>query len=268
MSNPGPTLASEYADTSPLQVRIDTHARHSEHPDDPITHVLDALELTGGEDLADIGCGDGRFLAHLARSGHRGRLVGVDNSPAMVTATAVVPGVEAVLAEAAALLFADDEFDRTTARHMLYHVPDPAAALREFARVTRPGGRVSVTVNHHATAACTRELITDCARPYGLRPAEHMTNGVDSTTLPDLMKTTIGEPQIQVFDNALVFDNAPPLIRFAEALFSFCGIDTASPHRAEILDAVTTEIRDWFASHPGRVWRDPKGYIVATAIIE
>lgn len=268
MSNPGPTLASEYADTSPLQVRIDTHARHSEHPDDPVTTVTAALDLHADDDLADIGCGDGRFLAHLTTTGHRGRLVGVDNSLAMVTATATVPGVDAVLAEAATLPFADNEFDRTTARHMLYHVPDPAAALREFARITRPGGLVCLTVNHHATAARTRELITHCARPYGLRPAADMMNGIDSTTLPDLMRTTIGETRIEVFDNALVFDTAPPLIRFAEALFSFCGIDNHSPHRADVLDAVTTEIRDWFARHPGRVWRDPKGYIVATAIIE
>ncbi|MGN2638954.1 class I SAM-dependent methyltransferase [Nocardia takedensis] len=192
----------------------------------------------------------------------------MDNSPAMVTTTATVPGVDAVLAEATTLPFADNEFDRTTARHMLYHVPDPARALHELARITRPGGRVTLTVNHHATAARTRELVTDCARPYGLQPVAHMTNGMDSTTLPDLMHATIGEARIQVFDNALVFHSAPPFIRFAEALFSFCGIDTHSPHRADILDAVAAEIHDWFDSHPGRAWRDPKGYIVATTIIE
>ncbi|WP_228798196.1 MULTISPECIES: class I SAM-dependent methyltransferase [Nocardia] len=120
MSTTEPSLTSEYATINPLQVRIDTHARHSEHPDDPVATVLATLALTGGEGLADIGCGDGRFLAHLAEHGHRGRLVGLDNAPAMVAAADTIPGVEGVLGDAQALPFADDEFDAVTARHMLY----------------------------------------------------------------------------------------------------------------------------------------------------
>ncbi|MGK8465520.1 class I SAM-dependent methyltransferase [Nocardia cyriacigeorgica] len=120
MSTTEPSLTSEYATTTPLQVRIDTHARHSEHPDHPVGTVLAALALTGSEDLADIGCGDGRFLARLAEHRHRGRLVGLDNSTAMVSAADAIPGVEGVLGGAEALPFADDEFDVVTARHMLY----------------------------------------------------------------------------------------------------------------------------------------------------
>ncbi|WP_369797526.1 trans-aconitate 2-methyltransferase [Nocardia sp. CNY236] len=59
-----------------------------------------ALALTGSEDLADIGCGDGRFLAQLAEQGHHGRLVGLDNSTAMVAAADTVPGIEGVLGDA------------------------------------------------------------------------------------------------------------------------------------------------------------------------
>ncbi|MFC8043336.1 class I SAM-dependent methyltransferase [Nocardia sp. NPDC057353] len=261
----GPTPTAEYATTDPLRVRIDTHAQHSEHPDDPVAAVVDALELTGGEALADIGCGDGRFLAHLGRRGHAGRLVGVDNSAAMVTAAAAIPGVEAVTGDAEALPFGDDEFDAVTARHMLYHVPDPRRALRELARITRPGGRVAVTVNHPATCARTRGLVIDRAAEHGLAPVVGMVNGVDSTTLPAMMAEVFGEVRVDRFDNALVFDAPAPLIRFAEALFSFCGIDPASPHRAAILDAVTTDVDHWFATHLGERWRDPKGYIVVAA---
>lgn len=268
MSTTGPTLSSEYATTTPLQVRIDTHARHSEHPDDPISAVLDALDLTGAEAVADIGCGDGRFLAHLAEHGHRGRLIGVDNATAMVATAGALPGVEAVLGQAEELPFADNEFDTTTARHMLYHVPDPERALHEFRRITRPGGTVVVTVNHPATCARTRQLVLDRAAEHGLTPVEDMINHVDSDTLPMMMTTVFDDVRIQPVDNALVFDTPTPLIRFAEALFSFCGIDTASNHRDAILAAVTADITEWFTTHPGECWRDPKGYIVATATVQ
>ncbi|WP_280471265.1 class I SAM-dependent methyltransferase [Nocardia cyriacigeorgica] len=265
MSTTEPSLTTEYASTTPLQVRIDTHARHSERPDDPVGTVLAALEMTGSEDLADIGSGDGRFLAHLAAHGHRGRLVGLDNSPAMVSATDAIPGVEGVLGDAEALPFADDEFDVVTARHMLYHVPDPYHALRELWRITRAGGRVAVSVNHPETCARTRRLVIDRAAEYGLAPVTGMMNNVNSHTLPKMMSVVFGDVRIHQSDNALVFDTPEPLIRFAEALFSFCGVDPASPHRAAILDAVSTDIRDWFTAHPGECWHDPKGYIVATA---
>ncbi|WP_280479473.1 class I SAM-dependent methyltransferase [Nocardia cyriacigeorgica] len=268
MSTTEPSLTSEYATLTPLQVRIDTHARHSENPDDPVATVLDALELTGTEDLADIGCGDGRFLAHLAEHGHRGRLVGLDNSTAMVTAIDAIPGVEGVLGNAETLPFADDEFDAVTARHMLYHVPDPHQALRELRRITRGGGRVAVSVNHPATCARTRQLVIDRAAEYGLSPAVDMVNEVDSTTLPKMMSTVFGDVRIHQHDNALVFDTPETLIRFAEALFAFCGVHTASPHRAAVFDAVSGDIRDWFTAHPGQCWRDPKGYVVATAAVQ
>lgn len=268
MSTTQSSLSSEYATTTPLQVRIDTHARHSEHPDDPVATVLDALELTGTEDLADIGCGDGRFLAHLAEHGHHGRLVGLDISTAMVTVAGAVPGVEGVVGDAEALPFADDEFDIVTARHMLYHVPDPNQALRELRRITRGGGRVAVSVNHPATCARTRQLVIERAAEYGLAPAPGLVNDVNSASLPKMMNTVFGDVRIHQSDNALVFDTPELLIRFAEALFSFCGIDTASPHRAAILDAVTTDIHHWFTTHPGQRWRDPKGYIVATAAVQ
>ncbi|RBO86537.1 class I SAM-dependent methyltransferase [Nocardia puris] len=268
MSTGGPTLASEYATLSPLQVRIDTHREHSERPDDPVSAVLGALALKGSEALADIGCGDGRFLADLRERGHRGRLVGLDSSAAMVTATAQLPDVRAVLGEAEALPFDDAEFDATTARHMLYHVPDPQRALRELRRVTRPGGRVVVVVNHAGTCARTRQLVLDRAAEHGISPTPGLLNAVDSTTLPDMMGEVFTDLHIRRYDNALVFHTPDPLLRFAEALFSFCGITPDHPHRSAILAALTTDIHTWFTTHPGQPWRDPKGYTVATATVE
>src|SRR5690606_33029925 len=147
--------------------------------------------------------------------------------------------------------FADAEFDAVTARHMLYHVPDPHQTLRELRRTTRIGGRVAVSVNHPATCARTRQLVIDRAAEYGRTPSADMVNDMNSHTLPPMMNDVFGDVRIHRCDNALIFATPEPVIRFAEALFSFCGVDTTSAHRTAILDAVTTEIRDWFTAHPG-----------------
>ncbi len=139
--------------------------------------------------------------------------------------------------------------------------------MRELWRISRVGSRVAVSVNHPATCARTRQLVLDRAAERGLAPAVGMVNDVNSTTLPKMLSVVFGEVHIRQCDNALLFDTPEPVIRFAEALFSFCGIDAASPHRSAILDAVTTDIHDWFTAHPGQCWRDPKGYIVATATV-
>ena len=265
MTHP-PSLAVEYADPTPLQIRIATHRNHSEQPDDPIRDVLDMLGLAGAEDIADIGCGDGRFLFHVHDNGHTGRLVGVDTSPKMVAATDALPGVTAIIGDAQQLPLDDDEFDICTARHMLYHVPEPLAALSEFKRVTKPGGVVAVVVNHARTCHRTHELVAAHARSHGIaQPTDMMNPAVNSDSLPGMMHDVFGNTAIRTTDNALVFTQPEPLIAFAEALFTFCGITPDHPSRAKVLDDVTTDIRDWFAAHPGQRWRDPKGYTVITA---
>jgi ubiquinone/menaquinone biosynthesis C-methylase UbiE len=55
--------------------------------------------------------------------------------------------VTLVNADATALPLRDGVADLALAPHMLYHVPEPADALRELRRVTRPGGRVVIVLN-------------------------------------------------------------------------------------------------------------------------
>ncbi|MEU8898750.1 class I SAM-dependent methyltransferase [Nocardia sp. NPDC048505] len=260
-------LDAEYSDPTALQVRIDTHRRYSEQPHDPQADVLAAIDLTGGEYLADIGCGDARFLAGLAAAGHHGPLIGVDTSAAMVAAADVIPGVRGILADATRMPFEDNTFDILTARHMLYHVPDPAAALHEFRRVTKPGGTVCVVVNYPETCPRIRELIIAHAATYGITRDDAPPYTVHAETLPPLLDAAFGTAHLLHRDNALVIDSPEPLIRFAEALFTFDGIAPDHPNRAAILTDLTADIEDWFKFHPGEAWRDPKGYLVATASV-
>jgi ubiquinone/menaquinone biosynthesis C-methylase UbiE len=92
--------------------------------------------------LLDAGCGPGGNGAWLAE---HGQVVGVDLSPdALAFVQARRPDTTPVRASVEALPFADARYDAAVALTVLYTVPDDGAALRELARVVRPGGAVLV----------------------------------------------------------------------------------------------------------------------------
>ncbi|MCD9586563.1 methyltransferase domain-containing protein [Streptomyces sp. 8ZJF_21] len=103
------------------------------------------MGLRSGRRALDVGCGSGRALPALrAEVGDEGAVVGVELTPAMLTATAAVEGraglARLLMADACRLPFAAGAMDGIFSAGLINHVPDPAAALCEWARVTAPGG--------------------------------------------------------------------------------------------------------------------------------
>jgi GMP synthase-like glutamine amidotransferase/SAM-dependent methyltransferase len=103
------------------------------------------MGLKSGQRALDVGCGSGRALPALrAEVGDEGVVLGVDLTPAMLTATAAVEGraglARLLMADACRLPLAAGAVDGIFSAGLINHVPDPAAALSEWARVTAPGG--------------------------------------------------------------------------------------------------------------------------------
>jgi SAM-dependent methyltransferase len=93
--------------------------------------------------VVDVGCGPGRYVAALRDDRPHRMVVAADLSPGMAT----VAGAPALVADATALPFATGRAGGVLAMHMLYHVPDPPAAVAELARVRAPGGTVLIATN-------------------------------------------------------------------------------------------------------------------------
>ena len=100
-------------------------------------------------DVLDYGCGNGEFLVRAAGLGHR--IVGVDFDPTAV-ATARARGLAVFEPSAEQSAEFSARFALITAVHVLEHVPDPLALLRDFRRWLKPGGELFLEMPNAAAA--------------------------------------------------------------------------------------------------------------------
>jgi len=135
--------------------------------------LLDRLDLKGDERLLDIGCGRGAVLLMAAQRLPRGRAVGADvwstkdqsgNAERVTRHNAALEGVadrvELHTADMRQLPFDDRSFDLVVSSLAIHNVPGAgqrAKALREAARVLKPGGKLLIADIRH-TRAYAREL--------------------------------------------------------------------------------------------------------------
>jgi len=108
-----------------------------------------ALALGGREslDALDIGCGTGFLSLELAARGHS--VTGIDFANEMLVlakekAADAGAAIRFEHADAENLPFAPASFDLVITRHVLWTLPHPEAAIAEWIRVLRPGGRLAV----------------------------------------------------------------------------------------------------------------------------
>jgi SAM-dependent methyltransferase len=107
--------------------------------------VVRRARLAAGARVLDVGTGTG--LAAAAARGEGRDVIGVDAAPGMLRlAREQVSGVRFEQMDFEALGFPDERFDVVLASHALLFAGDRVGALREWRRVTRPHGRLSLSV--------------------------------------------------------------------------------------------------------------------------
>jgi ubiquinone/menaquinone biosynthesis C-methylase UbiE len=173
--------------------------------------ILDLVVPAGASiDALDVGCGTGFLSLELAARGHR--VVGVDLAPAMLEAArrkaaAQRLAVRFETADAEQLPYPAQSFELVISRHVLWTLPNPQAAIADWLRVLRPGGRLAIIDGaqyNDASAPPQREnartspeyaAVGDRLPFYGGRPREEIEAllrakglaGVASDALEDLV---------------------------------------------------------------------------------
>ncbi|HTR52244.1 MAG TPA: bifunctional demethylmenaquinone methyltransferase/2-methoxy-6-polyprenyl-1,4-benzoquinol methylase UbiE [Kofleriaceae bacterium] len=113
--------------------------------------AIHALSLTGHPRVLDIATGTGDLAIEIARAHRDAVVIGIDPSPGMLAVArtkleqrGLAERVELVVGDACALPQASCSIDAATIAFGIRNVPDRPRALRELARVVRPGGRIAV----------------------------------------------------------------------------------------------------------------------------
>jgi demethylmenaquinone methyltransferase/2-methoxy-6-polyprenyl-1,4-benzoquinol methylase len=160
---------------APLADTYDRYARLLSLGQDPRWRrfLVSRIDARATDRVLDVACGTGAVIREL-----RGRLgcsvVGVDQSREMlaVARARMDEDVELVEASAEELPFDDAAFDGLTFTYLLRYVDDPAATMKELARVVRPGGRVAMLEFHVPQNPAARqawELYVRAALPLASR---------------------------------------------------------------------------------------------------
>ncbi len=117
---------------------------HASGPD--LAWMVEAASPAPTDRAIDLGAGAGH--ASLALAPHVAQVVAIDPTPEMLAVAGRlatergIGNIELVVATADALPFPEASFDVAISRFSIHHWPDVAGALREVARVLRPGGRM------------------------------------------------------------------------------------------------------------------------------
>ncbi|WP_315096704.1 methyltransferase domain-containing protein [uncultured Cellulomonas sp.] len=181
--------------------------------------LVTELDVRPGERVLDVGCGRGAALAPLADAvGRTGHALGIDLAPRMVQLTARdladLPQVDVRIGDARAPDLAPGSFDVVAACLVLFFLPDPAAALRAWADLLVPGGRIGVTTlgekdpgwatvdrlfEPHLppalVAARARGLRGPCASDSGMEQLYQDAGLMDVRTVRDQVSVDFHEPE-------------------------------------------------------------------------
>lgn len=157
-----PYSITDQVDSSMLEMMV---ARLEERGRDArflgmIDDYLDAAGISEAKDVLDLGCGTGVVARRIAgRNNFSGQVTGIDLSAQLIAKARELAASEGLLREVffevgdiRSFGFESSMFDVTVMHTLVSHLEDTAGALREAARVTRPGGVIIVFDGDYASS--------------------------------------------------------------------------------------------------------------------
>lgn len=206
--------------------------------------AIDLADLSGGETILDIGCGNGAYLATLHRRGHVGLTVGTDFSSGMLSSARQARGAHharpVVQGDATALPFSASAADVVLSMHMLYHVPQPLRAVVELRRVVRAGGRVLIVLNEAAHQGQLRALLRDTRLEFGESGAGGASELFDLDAGEEMASRFFDVQRHEVHGELVIPEPAPVL----DYVKSMGIVQSGHAREAEMLRSVEAKIAE------------------------
>jgi trans-aconitate 2-methyltransferase len=240
------------------------YAQHSKTQEILARELLTQIDLRPDDTVLDIGCGDGRTTADIARSVPNGSVVGIDLSADMVAyaTTQHCPSkthnLRFARADAAALPFTS-EFSVVFSNASLHWVCDQRAAVQGIARALRPGGRAIAQLGGQGNVAdviASFERVAEAPRWHAIATLGdmpyHFHSATSYATWLDEAGMEIQECRLLPMD--LAHDNVPAFIGWLRTAWHPYTAGVPGELREAFLQDVAT---DYLGRHP----RDHAGQV-------
>lgn len=123
----------------------DEYAKNSESQKASADDFMHGVQFTGSEAVLDVGCGDGKITAAMAKAVPQGSVTGIDISASMIQAAmsafSTIKNLKFEVQDAAKLNF-DKKFDLITSFTVMQWVLEQAQALQCFEKALKAGGKL------------------------------------------------------------------------------------------------------------------------------
>lgn len=228
----------QYRDSSRLAARASLHVKYSTAPVGFYPWWCRQVDWRRGARVLDVGCGPGWLWAEATAYVPRDLdLTLVDLSEGM-TGEALVRlqgrghhrHVTGAVGDAAALPFVSGTFDVVVANYVLYHLPDPAAAIAEMARMLRPTGVLMAAMSG---TGHLRELLELPAEVFGIEavPDERFS----AETAGPVLRSWFDDVDWRPYSDRLVCRDTDDVLAY---LASVPPADQATPEQRQKLSEV------------------------------
>ncbi len=211
---------SAYADDRHLRSRMAIYA-YAETAPDPRWRTS-AIPWDGTQIVADVGCGNGFDLRQIVPQGRCRHAIGLDLSAGMLRSLEDLRQsgrLSLVQADAQRLPLPDGSVDVAMAMHMLYHVPDMPAAIRELRRITKRDGTVLASTNSSVHLAEIHELLVGAVssqldRPVQAMPADSFTTQTGTA----ILSREFSSVTLRTLDLSLSIPTTQPVITYVASI--------------------------------------------------
>ena len=243
---------SAYADDRHLRSRMAIYA-YAETAGDPRWRTS-VIPWDGTQIVADVGCGNGFDLRQIVPQGRCRHAIGLDLSAGMLRSLEDLRqsgSLSLVQADAQRLPLPDGSVDVAMAMHMLYHVPDIPAAIRELRRITKRGGTVLASTNSSAHLAEIDDLLgaaisSQLGRPAQAMPALSFTTQNGTAVL----SREFSSVTLRTFDVPLSIPAAQPVITYVASLREPALARAGEPLDFDaVLEDITVQVEQVIQAH-------------------
>jgi len=201
----------------------------------------------GTQIVADVGCGNGFDLRQIVPQGRCRHAIGVDLSAGMLRSLEDLRpsgSLSLVQGDAQHLPLPDGTVDVALAMHMLYHVPDIPAAIRELRRITKRDGTVLASTNSPAHLAeidglLTAAISSQLSRPVSAMPALSFTTQTGAA----MLGREFSSVTLHTLEMPLAIPSAQPVISYVASLREPCLAWIGEPLEFDaVLDDIAMQV--------------------------